>query len=334
LAEGLRDSGVDASIKAVAASDAVYGALSTFANSTTPAQGRLGLARHAIAVAVPLSGAPVLLWLLLQTGVAVGDAQSAVSRYPPPAYLYTIWSAWSMVAVLVFLGAIGLALLQADWRLRRPAEDAERARRRMLARGIRIAAAATVAAALVTTMLGTATYQLIPVWYLLLWAVGPTTVLAAAATLIAGLVQHGYTSVVRWQIWLRIPNTTVVLMVAGLVAIESYLYTSASYHAIGSRLHLPDGVDLLGTIAAALAILPLASRYLDRQVIASPFVVAIVIWTHSYTNMTVVIAALLGAVVLWWFTRIRPAAAYADPEHRATILAAQAERLSESAQHS
>jgi hypothetical protein len=163
------------------------------------------------------------------------------------------------------------------------------------------------------------------VWYFLLWATGPALILAGIAVLIALLVEHGFTSATRWQIWLRFPNTTTVLMVAGLIAIQVYLYTTASRSSLRFYPGLPDGVDQLGTIATGLAVLPLVLRYLERQVIASPLVIGIVIWTHSYTNMTVVIGILLAAIIGWWLLRIRPAGAYADANHPATVLANELE---------
>jgi len=114
-------------------------------------------------------------------------------------------------------------------------------------------------------------------------------------------------------------------MVAGLIAIQVYLYTTASRYSLRFYPGLPDGVDQLGTIAAGLAVLPLVLRYIERQVIASPLVIGVVIWTHSYTNMTVVIGILLAAIIGWWLLRIRPAGAYADPNHPATVLANELE---------
>jgi len=68
--------------------------------------------RDAVAAAVPLPGAIGLLWLLLQTGVSHVNVGDTLSRYPPPAYMYTLWPAWSMVAVLAFLANLMVGQLK------------------------------------------------------------------------------------------------------------------------------------------------------------------------------------------------------------------------------
>jgi hypothetical protein len=167
-------------------------------------------------------------------------------------------------------------------------------------------------------MLGSLTYPLVPTWFILLWATIPALILAAGGTLIAALIQQGYTSAVRWQLWLRLPNTTTVLATLGLLTIHAYLYTNVAADWYQHHPSLPNGIDELGTIATALAILPLLLNRLDQQVLGSPVVVGIVIWTHSYPNTGLVIGALLAAIAIWWIRRIRPAAAYSDRTHPAT----------------
>ena len=174
-------------------------------------------------------------------------------------------------------------------------------------------------------MLGTISYPFVPTWYFLLWATIPAFTLAATGVLIAALIQYGHTSALRWQIWLRLPNTTIVLAIVGLLAIHAYLYTNVLPAWYLHHPNLPNGIDQIGTIAVALAVLPLLVHRLDHQILISPIVVGIVIWTHSYTNMALVIGALLAAITLWWITRIAPAAAYRDQTHPATRLANQVE---------
>src|SRR5262249_46377757 len=89
-----------------------------------------------------------------------------------------------------------------------------------------------------------------------------------------------------------------------------YLLTNVSPVSNRYGSGLPVGIEQLGTIAVALAILPLTLRRIDHQILASPFVIAAVVWTHSFTNMAVVIGVLLIAITLWWLTRIRPTSAY------------------------
>jgi hypothetical protein len=167
----------------------------------------------------------------------------------------------------------------------------------------------------------------VPVWYLLLWTTTPALLLAGIAFVLGVFIQYGYTSAVRWQIWLRFPNTSAVLAVTGLVLIHLYLYTTASPHASSYQAGLPDGVDQLGAIALGLAVLPLVFRRLEYQIIASPFVIGTIMWTHSYTNMAVVIAVLATAIIGWWLVRIRPAGAFSDPTHPATVVAAELETI-------
>jgi hypothetical protein len=269
-----------------------------------------------VAVALPLPGALALTYFLLQTGVYRADF-NALSRYPPPPYLYTLWPAWSMVALLVFVGSVAIVLARADQRVANPDDQTESTRRAHLARGIRISAAAAVAGGLVIAMLGTISYQLVPTWYFLLWATVPALILAATAALIATLIHKGHPPARRWQFWLRLPNTTTVLAIAGLLTIHAYLYTNLVPSWYLHHPRLPNGIDQLGTIATALAILPLILRRPDHQILVSPVVVGIVIWTHDYANTTLVIGILVAAITLWWITRIRPAAARSGPAHPA-----------------
>jgi hypothetical protein len=328
LASGLRQLGITAASRVGTDTDAVYGAL-TLTDATTPTpRPRRGQTRHAIAAAIPLPAALALLYLLLQTGLRPTDP-GVLAESPAPPYLYTLWPAWSMVAVLAFIGTLAIVLARADQRLRTAPQTAEPDQRRLLARGLHLTGAMSLIAGLVTTMLATISYQLVPTWYILLWAAIPALVLAATSALIAALIQHGYTSALRWQIWLRLPNTTTVLAAAGLLTIHAYLYTNLSPTWYIHHPPLPNGIDELGTIAAAVAVLPLVAHRFDHQILLSPLVVGVVIWTHSYTNMALVIGALLAAITLWWITRIRPAGAYSDQNHPATRMAHELEPTSQ-----
>ena len=203
---------------------------------------------------------------------------------------------------------------------RRPTEEAERC-----------AEPAAWKSALTAAMLGTTTYLRMPVAQLLLWAVAPAAFLAAIAVVIASLIRDGHTSALRWQIWLRIPNTTVVLATAGLLLIHADLYARQNWPtllaglSIGGSPRTPTGLDRLGAIGVGLAVLPLLLRRTWQQVLVSPLVIASILLTHSYTNTSFVIGALLIAISLWWTTRIRPAGAYSDPHHPVSILAADLE---------
>jgi hypothetical protein len=237
----------------------------------------------------------------------------------------TLWPAWSMVAVLVLTGAVTIVLTLADRRVRSSPQQTETERRRRLARGLRISAAVSVASGLATTMLATVSYQVVPVWYFLLWTTVPALTLAGITALVATLVQRGHTSAARWQIWLHLPTTTTVLAIAGLLTVHAYLYTNIVPGWYLHHARLPQGIDQLGAIATGIAILPLIFRRLDHQVLASPVVIGTIVWTHSYTNTALVIGLLLTAVILWWTTRLRPAAAYNDPHYRATHMASELE---------
>jgi hypothetical protein len=133
------------------------------------------------------------------------------------------------------------------------------------------------------------------------------------------------------QIWLRLPNSAIALAVAGLLLIHIDLsidvrrFTLLEDLPLGGDVKTLTGLGRLGAIAVALAILPLFIRRTDRQILLSPLVIAVILWTHSYGNTAFVIGALLVSISLWWITRIRPAAAYSDPRHPASILAAELE---------
>jgi hypothetical protein len=331
IAAALREAGIGAPVRSVSDFDPVYGALRL--GSAQPVSARRRLARHAAAIGVPLAGALALLWLLLHTGVYRPGIGSLLASYQPPPYLYTLWPAWGMVAVLALVAAVGVVLFAADRRARRLPADAETARRKHLARGLRVAAAAGVVAGFVTAMLGVATYPMVPVWFWLAWTTLPVLLLAGVLVVIALLVLHGYLSAIRWQIWLAFPTTAVVLMSAGLLTIHAYLLTNASNYVGVYGPRLPE-VDRLGAIAVGLAVLPLLIRRFTYQVIVSPLAIGVVMFTHSYTNTAVVIGVLLAAIVVWWLVRIRPAAAFADPDHPATILATSLEQPVPAAQSS
>jgi hypothetical protein len=123
------------------------------------------------------------------------------------------------------------------------------------------------------------------------------------------------------------PTSTAVLATVGLVLIHTDLYARQTAFAVASdaRLRLPPGLDQLGAIAVGLAVLPLLIGRVPTQIFVSPLVVAVILVTYTYTNVSFIIIALLVAITLWWITRIRPAAAYADPHHPASVLAADLE---------
>jgi hypothetical protein len=328
VAAGLRQLGVTAKTHTAANADTTLGALAAIAGQTTTTSRRLRQARHAVAAAVPLPGAVALLWLLLHTAV-FPLSQLAEQISPIPAdHPLTLWPAWSMPAVLAYIGAIAIVLRSADQRWRRAAGDTEAERRTILARGLRVTAAAAVGAGVLVAMLGVTTYPTMPVGQLLLWSVGPAVILAGIAVVLASLIRDGHTSALRWQIWLRLPNLTVALATAGLLLIHVDLYTRQNWPTVLANLSIgrnPTGLDRLGAIAVALAILPLLLRRTQQQVLVSPLVIAVIVLTHSYTTSGFVIGALLLAISLWWINRIRPAAAYSDPHHPASTLAADLE---------
>ena len=323
IAARLRETGISAAVRSVSDFDAAYGALRL--GAAQPVSARRRLARHAAAIGVPLAGAVALLWLLLHTGVYRPGVGSVLSGFQPPPYLYTLWPAWGMVAVLALLAAVAVVLFAADRRGRRLPADAETARRKQLARGLRVAAATGVVAGFVTAMLGVATYPMVPVWFWLAWTTLPVLILAGALVVLALLVLHGYLSAIRWQIWLTFPTTATVLMTAGLLTIHAYLLTNTSNYVLEYGPRLPE-VDRLGAIAVSLAVLPLLIRRFTYQVIVSPVAIGAVMFTHSYTNTAVVIGVLLAAIIVWWLVRIRPAPAFADPDHPASLLATSIEQ--------
>jgi hypothetical protein len=330
IAAGLQQLGITAQTRTAANADTVLGALTAATGQATSTPRRLPQARHAVAIAVPLPGAAALLWLLLHTAV-YPFTMLAQQLAAPTNHILTLWPAWGMTSVLVFAGAIATVLRGADQELRQPTGNAETGRRNLLTGGLRVAAGATVTIGILTAMLGATTYPTISLTELVFWAVGPAVLLAAVAILIAALIRDGHTSALRWQIWLRLPNTTAVLAAAGLLLVQADLYLR-QYWPIG-RADLPlgpdpvapTGLDRLGAIAIALAILPLLIRRIQHQVLVSPVVITLVLLTQTYTNTNLLIGALLVAMSLWWITRIRPAAAYSDPGHPASILAADLE---------
>ncbi len=329
VAAGLRQLGITAKTYTAADADTALGALAAVnGQQTTTTSRRLRQARHAVAAAIPLPGAVALLWLLLHTAI-FPLSQLAEQISPIPAdHPLTLWPAWSMPAVLVYIGAIAIVLRSADQRWRRSSGDTEAERRTILARGLRVTAAAAVSAGVLVAMLGVTTYPTMPVGQLLLWSVGPAVILAGIAVLLASLIRDGHTSALRWQIWLRMPNLTVALATIGLLLIHVDLYTRQNWPTVLANLSIgrnPTGLDRLGAIAVALAILPLLLRRTQQQVLVSPLVIAVIVLTHSYTTSGFVIGALLLAISLWWITRIRPAAAYSDPHHPASTLAADLE---------
>jgi hypothetical protein len=329
VAAGLRQLGITAKTYTAADADTALGALAAVNGQQTLTTSRpLRQARHAVAAAIPLPGAVALLWLLLHTAI-LPLSQLAEQISPIPAdHALTLWPAWSMPAVLVYIGAIAIVLRSADQRWRRASGDTEAERRTILARGLRVTAAAAVGAGVLVAMLGVTTYPTMPVGQLLLWSAGPAVILAGIAVVLASLIRDGHTSALRWQIWLRMPNLTVALATIGLMLIHVDLYARQNWPTVLANLSIgrnPTGLDRLGAIAVALAILPLLLRRTQQQVLVSPLVIAVIVLTHSYTTSGFVIGALLLAIGLWWITRIRPAAAYSDPHHPASTLAADLE---------
>ena len=332
VAAGLRQLGITAKTHTATEADTVLGALTAVTGQTTTTSRRLRQARHAVAAAIPLPGAVALLWLLLHT-VIYPRSPLAQQISPIPAdHSLTLWPAWSMPSVLVYIGAIAIVLRSADQRWRHSTgdtdTDTEAERRTILARGLRVTAGAAVGTGVLAALLGATTYPTLSVGPLLLWAVGPAVLLAGIAVVLASLIRDGHTSALRWQIWLRLPNTTAVLATAGLLLIHVDLYARQNWPTLLPNLSIgqnPTGLDRLGAIAVALAVLPLLIRRTQQQVLVSPAVIAVIVLTHNYTTTGFAIGALLLAISGWWITRIRPAAAYSDPHHPASTLAADLE---------
>ncbi|HKO34020.1 MAG TPA: hypothetical protein VJY85_09765, partial [Candidatus Limnocylindria bacterium] len=330
LAAGLREVGITAPTRTAADTDAIRGALELSARRPATS-GRLRQARHAVAAAVPLAGAAALLWLLQRTAVSPRSPLAEYLTTIPGSHLLTLWPAWSMVGVLVCLGAVAVVLRSADQQLRHSTQDTEAQRRGTLARGLHLAAGACVSAGVVTAMLGATAYPTLPTGALLIWAVGPAALLAATLIVIARLIRDGHTSALRWQIWLRVPNTTAVLATVGLLLVHADLQLRMHWPGLVGNLpagaihRLPTGLDRLGAVTVALAILPLLVHRTGQQILLSPLVVSVVLLTHSYTNTNVVIVAMLTAVTGWWLSRLRPAAAYSNPRHPASTAAAELE---------
>ena len=92
-------------------------------------------------------------------------------------------------------------------------------------------------------MRATVSYQVVPVWYFLLWTTVPALILAGVTALVAALVQRGHTSAARWQIWLRLPTDTTLLAVAGLLIVHAYLYTNIVPGWYLHHARLPHGID-------------------------------------------------------------------------------------------
>ncbi len=305
ITAGLREQGILAPARTVADVDAAHGALSLTPARRVRDRGRP--AQQLAAIALPTLCAPALLWFLVHTGVQPPRVSGLLVGFRPPPYMYTMWPSWGLVAVLVLLGSVGIAVFVADMRARRRWEDSEAERRRFVARGLLTAAGTGVIAGLVTAMLGMSAYVVVPAWFFMLATTGPIVMIAAVIALIALLIQHGYSSAAQWRIWLEFPVTATALTMIGLLTIEVWQYQTTSIHRAFPGLH--ERVAMLGAIAVGLAASAVLIRRFTRWVIASPVVIGAVTFTYSFTNMSVVIAILLAAIIAWWIARIRPAPA-------------------------
>jgi hypothetical protein len=301
--------------------DTVRGALiSTAAAVTGLAPGRrgpVGWRRHPVVTVLPLLAAAGLVAVLPHTGVSWSGPQP-----PRSPYLFTYWPAWGLVVLLAHVGVLAGVLAVADRRGSGPGTEIRR--RRQLVRGLHGTAIATVATAAGTAAVASSAYHQVPLWYVLGWSLGPAALLAAGTAVIVLIVPRGHATALRWQIWLRLPTASLVLAVVGLLALELNLLahrTAASY--LDSSRSM--GIGQIGTLAVALAVLPLVLHRIDHQLLAAPLVVGPVLWTHSYTTTNTVLGMYLAAGVAWWVTRIRPAGAYNNPHHPATRLVATLE---------
>ena len=305
IAAGLRSLGVQAPVRASADTDTAHAALAIAYGEPPAAPARVRVAPHAVQIGVGLVAAPVLLWLLLHSGTLRVPSGSLPDTYRAPLYLYTVWPTWAMVAVLTLHGSVGTVLLRADLRLHAAVGEGEA--RRRLARGLRLAAVVGVGAGLLTAMQGAVTYPMAPLWLLLLVALAPVLLAAAALGVITVLIQHGRLSAGDWQLWLRFPATATVLTAAGLTMIEVYLYQTATDYSYLYYPQLPQRLARLGFIAVCLAISAVLVRRITYQVLISPVIIALALFSFDYTTIMITVGVLLAAVLAWWLSRISPA---------------------------
>ncbi len=308
ITAGLRGLGVQARVRANAETDTAHAALAIAYGQTLSAPAPVRVAPHAVQIGVGLVAAPVLLWLLLHSGTLQVPSGSLPDTYRAPLYLYTVWPTWAMVAILALHGSVGIVLLRADLRLPAAATAADEGElRRLLARGLRLAAAVGVGVGLFTAMQGAITYPMAPLWLLLLVALAPVLLAATALGVITLLIQHGRLAARDWQLWLRFPATATVLTAAGLIAIETYLYQTATDYSYLYYPQPPQRLARLGFIAVCLAVSAVLIRRITHQVIMSPVIITVALFIFDYTTVMITVGVLLAAVLAWWLTRISPA---------------------------
>jgi hypothetical protein len=295
-----------------------------------PAHGRRGrglaagpirsVLHHTPSVLVPLPAAGILLGLLIPALRAINPAIDDPSRTVP--VLYTVGCSWVLINMLCFFQTIAIVLVRADRRLHTRPDLDETRRRDVLAHELRLAAMCTVAAtAIITTIGAVHDPLLLPV---VAFAGCPTLLMASMTLLVALLVRVGYSSAVRWQVFLRLPAATLLLATVGFIC--TVIVTLITYSIGDPDQTVPDipAIDFVGAVATALAIVPLIYSRWDSRVIASPFVIGAVILMHVYATTTMPITATFVIVLMsWWLTRIRPAGAYSNPNHTAADIAHQ-----------
>ena len=312
ITAGLRDLGVRAAVRVSAEGDTARTAAALAYGQAQSTPVRVGMAARTAQIGVSLSAAPILLWLLLHSGTLRVPSGSLPDTYRAPLFLYTMWPTWAMVALLTLHGAAGIVLLRAEGS-HHGGVAGERERRRRLARGLRLAAAAGVGVGVITAMQGAATYPMAPLWLLLLVAVAPVLAVGTVLGVIALLIQHGHVAAHDWQRWLHFPATATVLGAVGLIAIETYLYQTATNDSYLYYPQLPVRVARLGFIAVCLAISAVLIRRSIYQVIASPVLITVALISFDYTNIMITIGVLLVCMLVWWISRISPAARPAAP---------------------
>ena len=307
ITAGLRGLGVQAPVRASADTDTAHAALAIAYGQTPSTPAPVRVAPHAVQIGVGLVAAPVLLWLLLHSGTLQVPSGSLPDTYRAPLYLYTVWPTWAMVAILALHGSVGIVLLRADLRHRAATAADEGELRRLLARGLRLAAVVGVGAGLLTAIQGAITYPMAPLWLLLLVALAPVLLAATALGVITLLIQHGRLASCDWQLWLRFPATATVLTAAGLIAIEIYLYQTATDYSYLYYPQLPLRLARLGFIAVCLAVSAVLIRRITYQVIMSPVIITVALFIFDYTTIMITVGVLLTAVLAWWLSRISPA---------------------------
>jgi hypothetical protein len=149
-------------------------------------------------------------------------------------------------------------------------------------------------------MLGARQYPITPVWYFLVWMT-PAALLAAIVATFSFLIHRGHTPAAQWLERLRFPIAPTILGTTGILAIELYLETNTSLHAVlRYGTGLPDWVPRAGAASVALAVITLATRRRLPLLIAGTAAAFVVVVAYEYNNLALVVGGLVTALLIWW----------------------------------